>query len=103
MFRVTITYGHPADPAEFDEYYRSTHLPIAAKIPGVRTFTAGRTESLDGAPPHSYYLASIGFDDKDSAAEGFSSPEGQAAAADIANFATGGATLHFSNDDITIP
>lgn len=103
MYRVTITYGHPADPAAFDEYYKSTHLPIAGQIPGVRSFTAGKTESLDGAAPASYYVASIGFDDKDSAAAGFGSAEGQAAASDIANFATGGATLHFNNDDIVIP
>ncbi|AZG46809.1 EthD family reductase [Gordonia insulae] len=103
MYHVTITYGHPEDPQAFDEYYSTTHLPLAAKIPGVRAFSAGRTETLDGTAPSVYYLASITFDDKESAAAGFTSPEGQAAAADIPNFATGGATLHFNPAEISIP
>ena len=48
-------------------------------------------------------VADIGFATREDAAAGLSSPEGQAAAADLANFATGGATLVFRNDDITIP
>ncbi len=103
MFRVIITYGQPTDPAAFDEYYSTTHLPLAGKIPGVQSFAAGRTDSLDGSAPANYYIATIGFADKDSAAAGLTSPEGQAAAADIANFATGGAVMHFAHDTITIP
>lgn len=103
MYHVTITYGHPADPAAFDEYYTTTHLPLAAKIPGVRSFSAGKAESLDGSEPAAYYIALIAFDDRDAAAAGFGSPEGQAAAGDIPNFATGGATVHFSPADISIP
>ncbi|MBH5143459.1 MULTISPECIES: EthD family reductase [Rhodococcus] len=103
MYRVTIAYGQPTDTAAFDEYYTGTHLPIAGKIPGVQRFAGGKCESLDGNPPAAYLLAEIFFADKDEAAAGFGSEEGQAAAADIANFATGGATIYFSNEDITIP
>jgi uncharacterized protein (TIGR02118 family) len=101
MYRVLISYGHPEDPVAFDDYYASSHLPLAAQIPGVQQFVAGRCESLDGTKPSAYMLADIGFANRDEAQAGLVSPEGQAAAADLANFATGGATFAFRNDDIS--
>lgn len=67
MYRVTITYGHPTAPAEFDEYYTTTHLPLAGKIPGVQRFAGGKCESLDGTEPAAYFLAQIYFASKDDA------------------------------------
>ena len=29
MHVLTVCYGHPADPAKFDDYYMSTHKPLA--------------------------------------------------------------------------
>ncbi|BBZ58128.1 EthD family reductase [Mycolicibacterium phocaicum] len=103
MYRVLISYGHPDDPSAFDNYYANTHLPLAAQIPGVTHFAAGRCESFDGTTPSSYMLADIGFATREDAHAGLSSPQGQAAAADIANFATGGATMAFRNDDFSTP
>ena len=103
MYRVTITYGHPLDSGAFDEYYNTKHLPLAGQIPGVERFAAGKCESLDGTDPPAYYLAEIYFADREAADAGLGSDQGQAAAADIANFASGGATLVFSNEDISIP
>ncbi|QVI27250.1 EthD family reductase [Mycolicibacterium neoaurum] len=102
MYRVLISYGHPEDPAAFDDYYTHTHLPLASRIPGVQQFVAGRCESLDGTDTPVYLIADISFASRGDAAAGLTSPEGQAAAADMANFATGGATLTFRNDDICI-
>lgn len=103
MYRVLISYGHPDDPAAFDKYYTDTHLPLAAQIPGVQHFVAGRCEPLDGTPPAVYMLADIAFASREDATAGLASPQGQAASADLANFATGGATLAFRNDDIKTP
>ena len=50
-YRISVGYRHPADPAAFDEYYRNTHMPIAARIPGLVRLSAGRTDSLDGTAP----------------------------------------------------
>jgi uncharacterized protein (TIGR02118 family) len=51
MYLVTITYGHPANTAEFDAYYSETQMPVAAKIPHAVSFSAGHCESLDGTLP----------------------------------------------------
>ncbi|MFI8775316.1 EthD family reductase [Gordonia sp. NPDC062954] len=95
-----VCYGHPTEPADFDEYYTTTHRPLADKIPGVRTWHAGKVSTLDAAKPPYYLVAVLSFDSRDALDEGLASPEGQAAAADIGNFATGGATLFVTDDFI---
>ncbi len=51
MFRVSVCYGQPADPAVFDDYYTNVHAPIAVKIPGLVRFTTGKCQSLDRSDP----------------------------------------------------
>ncbi len=35
MIKMTLLYGMPEDTDAFETYYSETHMPIAAKIPGV--------------------------------------------------------------------
>jgi len=35
MMKVTVIYGHPTSPERFEKHYKSTHLPLAAKMKGV--------------------------------------------------------------------
>lgn len=98
MYTLTVCYGHPNDHAAFDEYYSSTHRALADKIPGVREWNAGKCSAPDGSKPPYYVIASLRFDSQAALQAGLASPEGQEAAADIANFATGGATLLVTDD-----
>ena len=92
--KLVVLYGAPDDPAAFDAHYTGTHAPLAQEVPGLRRFDHGHVLSgADGSEPPYYYLAELYFDDADSLARGLASSEGQAAAVDVANFATGGATL----------
>ena len=94
MAQVLVIYNTPADTAAFDHYYHGTHIPLAKKIPGMRSYliNAGPVQNLvGGTPPH--LIAQLTFDSMADLGAALSSPEGQAAAADVANFATGGATL----------
>lgn len=93
MPRLTVCYGHPSSTQEFDQYYRQVHAKLAAKVPGARDFNASRCTSLDENPPPFYLIAELEFDSLEALRTGLESAEGQAAAADLANFATGGATL----------
>ncbi|MTD53280.1 EthD family reductase [Amycolatopsis pithecellobii] len=92
MATLFVLYGQPADTAEFDRYFTDVHLPLADKIPGVRRLSYGHVQSIDGAAPPYYLSAQVVFDSLDDLRAGMGSPEGQAAAADVATFATGGAT-----------
>ena len=94
MVKLVVAYGPPDDPAAFDEHYASTHAPLAQKIPGLRRFDAGKVLGTpDGSAAPYYFLAELHFDDTDALQSAMGSPEGQAASADVATFASGGATL----------
>jgi uncharacterized protein (TIGR02118 family) len=94
MVKLVVAYGPPEDPAAFDEYYANTHTPLAQKIPDMRRFEAGKVLGTpDGSPAPYYFLAELWFDNAEALQAAMGSAEGQAAGADVPNFATGGATL----------
>jgi uncharacterized protein (TIGR02118 family) len=72
-------------------------------MPGVLRMSAGRTESLDGSTPEFYQVAETVFESRETALAALGSPEGQAAAADIGNFADGGFVILFSTEELSIP
>jgi uncharacterized protein (TIGR02118 family) len=100
MVKVTVLYGPPTDPAAFEDYYASRHLPLAAKMPNVRRFEASRVVGTpDGGEPPYYRIAEVWFDSEQDLQASMSSDEGQSTVGDIPNFATGGATVVVSEVD----
>ena len=94
MIQLTVLYGHPQDPTAFDRHYREAHASLAKKIPGLKGFTSTKPTSLAPQEQSPYYLiANLYFEHMGTFQVGLQSPEGQAAAGDLPNFATGGATL----------
>ena len=93
MANLLVLYNTPADPAAFDSYYQQTHIPLAQKIPGLRSYTVnnGPVQAIAGSAP--YLVATLTFDSMADINAALVSPEGQAAAADLPNFASAGATL----------
>jgi len=93
MVKLTVLYGHPADSAAFETYYSQTHMPLAVKIPNLVRIEGARVgPTPDGSQPPYYRTADLWFADQASLEAALGSSEGQAAVADLANFATGGAT-----------
>ena len=100
MFRISVCYGHPADPEAFDRHYTQTHIPLTLQIPGLAGFSTGRPRSLMPTQDAPYHLvASLSFTSAEELKAALMSPEMAAASADVANFATGGVTL-FSTEEI---
>jgi uncharacterized protein (TIGR02118 family) len=94
MVKLMVLYGKPEDPSAFDAHYAATHAPLAEKIPNLRRYEHGKAlGSADGSEAPYYYVADLSFDDPDALQAGLSSPEGEAAAGDLANFASGGVTM----------
>jgi len=102
VHQVYVCYGHPTDPAGFDEYYERTHADLAKKVPGLVRFTIGKVEAMGGGEPPYYVVATLGFESAESMAAGLASPEMAAAGADVANFATGGATMFRAPETVLI-
>lgn len=96
MARMIAMYRKPADEAAFDSYYFGTHVPIAKKIPGLRSYEVNRGGIGTPAGPSDFHLIAIlTFDGMADIQAGLGSPEGQAAAADLGNFAQAGVELLF--------
>ena len=92
-FQLTVLYNRPDDTAAFDRYYDDVHIPIATKIPGLQGYTVARPGPDENGQPAYHMIATLTFASQEALAGALSSAEGQAAAADIVNFATGGATM----------
>ena len=97
MVRLLVLYGQPEDPAAFDKYYYETHIPLAKRMKGLKKWTVGKvTGSADGKPSPYYYIADLCMESRAAFDELLASPEGQAAVADVPNYATGGATFLYT-------
>ena len=97
MVKLTVLYGHPTDTAAFEKYYAETHTPIAKQIKTLRRFELSKAIGApDGSKAKFYRSADLYFDNLDHLRRVLASPEGQRAANDLGNFATGGVTLMVS-------
>jgi len=89
-----VLYAPPADPAAFDAYYLGTHVPIAKRMPGLRSYTISKGPVSGGAAASPYYLIAIlEFDSIAALGAAAASPEGRAASADVVNFGMAGVTV----------
>lgn len=104
MTRLTVLYGHPTDPAEFDRYYHQVHIPIARRMKGLTGWTIGKCESATpGQPPPYYLIVGLYAPTRADLEAVLASPEGQATIADVSNFATGGYTFLFNDEVVLVP
>jgi uncharacterized protein (TIGR02118 family) len=101
VHRLIVQYGQPTDPAAFDRHYREVHVGLAQAIPGLVRFTIGHPQSLDQSPAP-YLVAELDFESAEALAKGMGSEAGAAAGADVATFATGGASMaSYDVDDVS--
>jgi uncharacterized protein (TIGR02118 family) len=97
--KLTVQYAHPVDPDAFEKYYAETHLPLASTMTGFNRIELCKVLGApDGSPSDIYRTAELWWDNESDMQNTMGSPEGQATVADLANFATGGATVFVSTD-----
>ena len=102
MARVVVMYKTPTDKAAFDKHYFESHISLAKTIPGLRKYEVSQGPIVTPAGPSSFHLvATLHFDDMAAIQTAFGSPQGQAAAADVQGFATGGVEMYiYDNKDV---
>jgi uncharacterized protein (TIGR02118 family) len=94
---LVVLYKTPNDAAAFDKYYFESHIPIAKKLPGLRKYRVTKGPvATPGGPSNLHLIAVLSFDNMAAIKAAFASAEGNAAAADLPKFATGGVEMHFS-------
>ena len=101
MAKLFAMYKHPVDAAAFDSYYFRSHVPLAKKVPGLKRYeiTRGPVSSLGGTAVPYHLIAVLTFDSLAAIQSALATPEGQATAADLAKFATGGVDLYAADDE----
>jgi uncharacterized protein (TIGR02118 family) len=102
MHKLVVLYSTPADPEHFRDYYVANHLPLVSRMPGLLawrySFDVAATE---GEAPY-FAVFEAEFADAEAMAAARASPQGQEVAADVPNYATGGATvIHYPVQDGT--
>ena len=101
---VFLVHKRPdMDAAEFHRYWRETHGPIAAEIPGLRKYVQNHSIGDSNGVAAAYDgFAELWFDSAEAFERALASPEGQAAQADAANFIDVDRMQSFSVDEVTI-
>jgi uncharacterized protein (TIGR02118 family) len=93
MHRLLVLYPPPSDTENFRSYYEGTHLPLVAKLPGLRAYRYSVDVAAgEGESPY-YCVFEADFDDAAAYSAAMGSPEGQAVRADVPSYATGGAVV----------
>ena len=104
MTRLTVLYGHPNDPDEFDRYYREVHIPLARKMKGLKGWTIGKCQAINQNEKPTYYMIVGLYGESREAIEAvLNSPEGKATVDDVPNFATGGVTFLYDEEQVLLP
>jgi uncharacterized protein (TIGR02118 family) len=93
MHRLLVLYPPPTEPDHFRSYYVDTHLPLVAKLPGLRGYRYSfDVAASEGESPY-FCVFEADFDDAAAYSAAMASPAGQATRADVPNYATGGAVV----------
>jgi uncharacterized protein (TIGR02118 family) len=90
MYKTLTLYPTPEDPQAFREYYESTHVPLIQSVPGLRAFRYSFNVSApEGESPY-FAVSEAEWDSPQALDEALRTPEGQASAADMRGYSTGG-------------
>ena len=81
MHSLVVLYPWPDDPAKFKDYYRTKHIPLAAKLPGLRGYSYGYPQALGPGKPEHFCVFEARFDNLDSMLAALDSEQGKTVAA----------------------
>lgn len=94
MHRLLTLYPPPSDPDAFRAHFEGKHLPLVEKLPGLRGYSYGFDLVAVDRGESPYFCTFAGdFDDARALDAALASPAGEAVAADVPNYATGGVLL----------
>lgn len=82
--RLLVLWEQPSDPEAFEKHYREVHVPIAGKLPGLRSYLLSHQVSAVRGEP-CFMVATLTWDSLEDLRTAFASAAGQATAADVEN------------------
>lgn len=90
---LIVLYRPPVDPAAFERHYRAVHVPLVHAMPHLLAFetSTAPVDTQNSDPVH--FVVRLRYASHDDLGASMGSPEGEAALADLANFAQAGAVV----------
>ncbi|OLO39038.1 hypothetical protein BTR23_10915 [Alkalihalophilus pseudofirmus] len=85
MAKVMVVYDQPSNKEGFDEHYFGTHVPLAEKLPNVRSVQANRVVGVQNSETNPYLVVQLEFENAEELNQGLGSPQGQDLTADVKN------------------
>lgn len=82
MIKLLALYKAPKDVAAFMEHYKSVHLPLVAKVPGIVKTEVTQISATIVGEPGNFLLAEMYFEDEASFDRAMASAENAAAGKD---------------------
>lgn len=93
MHKLIALYHPPEDPEHFRRHLVDVHLPLVAAFPGLRGMQHGFDLAVaEGESPY-FAVVECLFDDAEALQAALASPAGEAAGADVPNYAAAGVTI----------
>lgn len=103
MHKLMVLYPQPTDPERFETYYRTNHLPIAGKLPGVLAARFSLKVGAEGGQSPYFAVFEADFVDAQSMHSAMASDWGHRVAADVPNYASAGAiVLDYAVEPLTL-
>jgi len=94
MHCLTVIYPRPDDEAAFKSYYEEKHVPLAAKLPGMKKMHFAYPEAI--SPGDVFCIFQAYFEDGAAMGAAMQSEIGQKVADDVPNYSPKGAqVVHF--------
>jgi uncharacterized protein (TIGR02118 family) len=93
MATLLVLFRTPQDVEAFERHYVEVHLPLARRLPGLRSIRVDRTVGGDPALREYHLVSRLEFDSREAMRAALRSPEGVAAGNDLAQFARDGYKL----------
>ena len=86
MTQLVVLYKPPKDAAHFEKHYREVHVPLAAKLPGLKAHSFGPAHAADGGKGEYFWYFCATFASQQAIGDAMGSKEGQELVADIPNY-----------------
>lgn len=93
MHRFIVLYPRPQDVEAFRQHYSEVHVPLVQAMPGIKNMSYSFDATVLQGDAEYACVFEAEFEDRAALETALGSPQGAAAAADVANFATGGVVL----------
>lgn len=93
MHKLLVLYPHPADPEHFENHYRTVHLPLASKLPGVLSARFSLQINAGEAPGPYFAIFEAEFENGQALQDAMASEWGRKVSEDVPNYASGGAVV----------